>query len=80
MRVDVEVGYCERGFTAVLPGVRHPPIVALSLSGLRQQIERAMPGADLVLHLDRAATAEQRERRVGRQLEDGERKRLYRVR
>jgi hypothetical protein len=77
MRVDVEVGYCERGFTARLPGVLHPPIVALSLSGLRQQIAQAIPEAELVLHLDRAAAAEQRQRKSTQHLERGARRRMW---
>lgn len=77
MQVDVEVGYCERGFVARLPGVLHPPIVALSLSGLRQHIMRAMPGAELALHLDRDAAAEQRQRKNSQPLERGARRRMW---
>jgi hypothetical protein len=67
-RLEVSVTFDERrGYVGTAPKLR-APLVALSLSGLRRQVEAAlMPGdpADIKLELDRAARIEHDQRRRG---------------
>jgi hypothetical protein len=62
-----------RGYVGTAPGLR-APVVALSLGGLRRQVEAAlMPDDDvlIVLRLDRAAECERNERRSRAQVAGG---------
>jgi hypothetical protein len=77
-KLDIAVTYDERsgGYVGTVPGLRSP-VVALSLGGLRRQVEAAlMPDAVILqLRLDRAAARERDTRRSRQQQMAGGRER-----
>jgi hypothetical protein len=76
MRVDVEWN-ANKGFVATAFELKHP-IVALTLSGLKQRLQTLFPDATgIEFRLDRAAQREQDERRESQSLERGARRREW---
>jgi hypothetical protein len=76
MRVDVEWN-ANKGFVATAFELKHP-IVALTLSGLKQRLQTLFPDAmGIEFRLDRTAQREQDGRRESRSLERGARRREW---